>query len=205
MKTISKLILAAIFIGFVSCSKDVVDDAFESPKDITAFQQYMLDEINFARTNPAEYADSRLKADNERSADNGSYLHLKNAIPVGSITFNHSLNLSATNYALFLAMNNKAEHYADGTPLKRAIRAGFTGSSTGENVAVASENSFDAILNPRSAAIGFVRILIIDQGVADLGHRVIMLNSKYKTVGIGFTQNFNTLLLNYIVQDFGNL
>lgn len=206
MKTISILILATILIGLVGCTNTLVEDAaIENPIDITDFKQYMLDEINFARTNPAEYAELRLKADSEISADNGSYLFLKNLTPVGAITFNSSLNLSASNYANLLSEKNLAEHNADETPLKRALRAGFTGSSTGENIAIASKNSFNAILNPRTAAIDFVKIMIVDEGVVNLGHRLILLSYKYKTVGIGFTQNSATPLLNYVVQDFGDL
>jgi len=206
MKTISTLILAVIFIGFAGCTTPLVEDtSIESPKEITAFQQYMLDDINFARTNPVGYADSRLKEDYGNSTDNGSYLYFKNTNPVGLITFNNSLNLSASNYATLLAEKNLAEHNADGTPLKRAIRAGYTGTSTGENIAIASENSFNAILNPQTAAIFFVRVMIIDEGVEDIGHRLIILSPKYKAIGIGFTQNSTTPLLNYVVQDFGNL
>lgn len=206
MKTISSLIVAAILVGLGGCNTALVeDDSIVSPKVIPSFQQFMLDEINFARTNPSEYAESRLKADSEILTDNGSYLYLKNLTPVGLIAFNNSLNVSASGYALFLSDKNLAEHNADGTPLKRAIRAGFIGTSTGENIAIASENVYNAVLNPHSAAICFVRIMIIDEGVADIGHRLIILNSKYKTVGIGFTQNSAIPMLNYVVQDFGNL
>lgn len=206
MKTIQFLILAVIFTGIESCTKELAEKtSIESKINVTVFQQYMLDEINFARMNPSEYAELRLKADNVGSSDNGSYSYLKNLTPVGSITFNNSLNLSASDYAVFLAVKDLADHNADETPLKRAIRAGFEGTATGENIAIASAGSFNAVVNPRSAAIDFVRVLIIDEGVSDLGHRLIMLNPKYKTVGIGYTQNSTIPLLNYVVQDFGNL
>lgn len=206
MKTIQFLILAVIFTGIESCTKELSEKtSIESKINVTVFQQYMLDEINFARMNPSEYAELRLKADNGSSSDNGSYSYLKNLTPVGSITFNNSLNLSASDYAVFLAVKDLADHNADETPLKRAIRAGFEGTATGENIAIASAGSFNAVVNPRSAAIDFVRVLIIDEGVSDLGHRLIMLNPKYKTVGIGYTQNSTIPLLNYVVQDFGNL
>jgi len=206
MRTIQLLILAVLLIGIESCTKELTEKtSVENKINVTDFQQYMLDEINFARMNPSEYAELRLKPDNGSSSDNGSYSYLKNLTPVGSISFNHSLNLSASDYAVFLAEKALAEHNADETPLRRAIRAGFEGTSTGENIAIASASSFNAIINPRSAAIDFVRILIIDEGVADFGHRLIILNSKYKTVGIGYTQNSTIPLLNYVVQDFGNL
>jgi len=206
IKIIKLLLFAIIMFGMVSCKTGIVEDAMvEGPADVTLFQQYMLDEINLARTDPATYADLRLKTDYDNSADNGSYLFLKNSVAVGAITFNSCLNESASNYAIFLAEKNLAEHNADGTPLKRAIRAGFTGSSTGENIAIASENIFNANVNPQSAAIGFVRILLIDKGVEDIGHRLILMNSKYTFVGIGFTRNSTSTVLNYLVQDFGKL
>jgi len=206
MKTIFQLILVPLIFGFAGCTDVLVENTpVERTDEITSFQQYMLEEINFARTNPTEYAELRLKVDSKILTDNGSYLYLKNLTPVGSITFNTSLNLSAAGYARLLSDKNLAEHNADGTPLKRALRSGFTGTATGENIAIASENIFNAILFPQSAAICFVRIMIIDEGVADIGHRLILLNSKYKTVGIGFTQNSSIPLLNYVVQDFGNL
>lgn len=205
MKTISTLILSAILIGLVSCNTDVVDEAIiESSTDISTFQKFMLDEINLARTNPAVYAESRLKAENESSTDNGSYQYLKNSAPVGALSFNNSLNMSSSKYALLLADKNLMGHNEDGTPLKRAITVGFTGTSIGENIAASSGDSYNAILNAQSAAIGFVRIMIIDEGVNDLGHRLVMLNSKYKTIGIGYVRNTASTYVNYNVQNFGN-
>lgn len=198
--------LIIFLIGLVSCKSYLTDDSpsTEIPKDITLFQQYMLDEINFARTKPAEYTESRLKAFNDHSTDNGSYQYLKNLTPVTALSFSNALNQSATKYAVFLANNNLIGHDADGTPLSRAIREDYTGSLLGENIAGASDNLFNATLNPQSAAIGFVSLLIIDDGVADFGHRLIMLNSKYKIVGIGFGRNTASIYINYTVQDFGN-
>jgi uncharacterized protein YkwD len=205
VKTISTLIIVIILFGFVGCNTALIEEiSIEKTKDITAFQQYMLDEINFARTKPLEYAELRLKVENENSKDNGSYSYLKNSTQVEAVSFSQALNQSATDYAAFLAEKNLLEHCADGTPLKRAIRAGFTGTTTGENIAAASENCYNPVLNSKSAAIEFVRILIIDEGVADVGHRLIILNPKYTAVGIGFTQNTATPTLNYVVQDFGN-
>ena len=201
MKWIS---LILILIGFISCKKALVDDVpIEIPKNITAFQQYTIDEINFARSKPAEYADLRLKSYKETTTDNGSFQYLKNLTPVGELSFSNALNQSATKYAVFLADNNLMGHDGDGTPLSRSIREGYTGSSLGENIAGASDNLYNVSINPQTTAIEFVRLLIIDEGIADLGHRLIMLNSKYKTVGIGFGRNTSSIYINYTVQDFG--
>ena len=205
MKTLSALLFATLLLGFASCSKDTEEiNSVTAPLIVTSFQKYMLDEINFARTNPTGYAELRLKEAYSSGADNGSYLYLTNLTAVGSVGFNSALNLAAQNYTAFLAEKNLAEHNADGTPLKRALRAGYTGSSTGENLVIASANNYNAIINPQIAAISFVKVMIIDEGVADLGHRIVLLNTKYRTVGIGFTQNSSTPALNYVVQDFGN-
>ncbi len=204
MRTIAAFVV--LLIGIVSCKNTLDDTAtIDTPIIITSFQQSMLDEINLARTNPAEYAELRLKADMNNSADNGSYLYLKNLSPLGALSFSNPLNVSASNYASFLAEKNLMGHNEDGTPLKRAIIVGFTGSSIGENIAASSGDSFNSVLNPKEAAIDFVRIMIIDEGVSDLGHRMTMLNSKYKTIGIGFKRNTASTYVNYNVQDYGNL
>jgi hypothetical protein len=205
MKTISLLFLATLLIGFVSCNTDMVDEALvESPKDVTSFQKYMLDEINLARTNPAVYAESRLRSESESLSDNGSYLYLKKLAPVSPLSFNSALNMSSSKYALLLAEKNLMGHNEDGTPLKRAITVGFTGTAIGENIAASSGEAYNATINAQSAAIGFVRIMIIDEGVNDLGHRLVMLNSKYKTIGIGYVRNPASTYVNYNVQNFGN-
>ena len=172
---------------------------------ITPFQQSMLVEINFARTNPVGYAELRLKAASGDSADNGSYLYMKNLAPLAPISFNNSLNISASNYALFLADKNLMGHDLNGTPLKRAITVGFEGSSIGENIAASSGDSFNTLVDSEIASINFVRIMIIDTGVADLGHRRTILNPAYRTVGIGYSRNPSSTFINYNVQDFGNL
>jgi len=203
MKTIS--ILSFMLIMLVSCQPNLVRDAAtETPQVISAFQQSLLVEINLARSNPTGYADLRLKAFALDSSDNGSYLYLKQLIPVSSLTFSNSLNISASAYATFLAENNLMGHDLDGTPLKRAITVGFTGSSIGENIAASTGDSYNSLLNPDTAAIKFVELMIIDTGVADLGHRLTMLSPDYKTIGIGYSRNPLSTYINYNVQDFGN-
>jgi len=206
MKLIVVPFLALLLFGLVGCKNTLIEEAVpESPKNISVFQQSMLDEINLARTNPALYAEQRLKSDKGNSTDNGSYDYLVNLTPVGSISFCNCLNESAINYAQYLSEKNVMGHNEDGTPLKRAMSEGFVGTSVGENIAAASGDSFNSTIDPKSAAVGFVRIMIIDAGVDDLGHRLTILNSKYKTVGIGFSHNSASTYVNYNVQDFGNL
>ncbi len=205
MKTV--LVLACFLIGLVSCKSTMDEDAvvpMEIPTNINSFQQYTFDELNLARTNPAQYAELRLKSDMENGEDNGSYLYFKNLAPLAALRFCNALNLSASDYSLFLADKNLMGHNENGTPLKRATIVGFEGSSIGENIAASSEDEYNSILNPQKSAIAFVRIMIIDNGVADLSHRLTILNPKYKSVGIGFNRNPASTFVNYTVQDFGN-
>jgi uncharacterized protein YkwD len=204
MKTLLLSVYALLLITLAGCQLTLVEDeAMETPRVISEFQQSLLDELNFARTNPSGYADLRLKAAKLDSTDNGSYAYLKNLTPRPSLTLNNSLNLAASSYALYLANNNLMGHNLDGTPLKRAIRFDFKGYAVGENIAASTCDDFNSTVNPQKAAISFVRIMVIDECVTDLGHRTTMFNPKYTTVGIGFSRNTESTFVNYNVQDFG--
>ena len=205
MRIIRISILMVIIIELVSCKSTLVKDSvIDTPQVISVFQQSMLDEINLARENPAVYADLRLKMSMLDSTDNGSYNYLISLNPRSKLVFNNSLNISATNYARYLTDNNIIGHNLDGTPLKRAISVGYTGSLIAENIASSTDDSYNSNLDSHTAAISFVRLMIIDDRVADLGHRLTILNPNYKTIGIGFSRNPSTTYINYNVEDFGN-
>ena len=130
---------------------------------------------------------------------------IKTPIAKIKLSFNKSLNKSASDYAVFLAEKNLMGHDLNGTPFKRAITGGFEGSSIGENIAASTGDNFDCTLDAQNAAINFVRIMIVDTGVEDLGHRLTMLSLKYHTIGIGYSRNPASSFVNYTVQDYGNL
>ena len=205
MRTISISILGLLLITLISCQPTLVKDTnVVAPQVVSTFQQSMLEEINFARTNPSGYAELRLKTTMLESADNGSYLYLKSLTPLASLIFNNALNLSASAYALYLAENNLMGHNLDGTPLKRAMAVGFAGSLVGENIAASTGSNFNSVADPKNAAIYFVQLMIIDANVSDLGHRLTLLSPNYSTIGIGYSQNLSSTYINYNVQDFGN-
>lgn len=203
MKTIVMLFI--FLAGIIGCQNRLQEPILSASGSVTLFQQFVLDEVNLVRTNPAGYAELRLKADMIDSTDNGSYSYVKHLTPLNSLTLNSVLNLSATNYATFLAGKNLMGHNEDGTPLKRAIIAGFEGSVIGENIAACTRDIFNAESDPQAAAINFVRVLIIDQGIKDFGHRNTILNSKYKSMGVGFFRSSASAFINYTVHDFGNI
>jgi hypothetical protein len=178
-------------------------DDEELPK-LIQFRNYMLEEVNFARTHPARYAEMRLKENWDKSTDNGSYASLKRMSPVNALSLHEILNSVALKYANLLAKRNQFSHTADGTPFTRIKKGGYFGNATAENIACGTAPQYDAMINPQSCAIEFVKMLIIDTGIKDVGHRRNLLNPVYRSVGFGFGHNPSSACVNYIVQDFGN-
>ena len=172
--------------------------------NLRSFRNYMLDEVNYVRTRPADYAEKRLKEEKEEGTDNGAYKQLKKVKPVKPLKFNKTLNSIAMEYARYMAKRDKFSHTANGTPFSRAKKAGYRYTAMGENIACGSDPQLNALINPKSSAIEFVKMLIIDEGVKDLGHRQALLNPVFKSIGIGFGHNPRSYCINYVVQDFGN-
>jgi uncharacterized protein YkwD len=185
-----KIIFIILFCFLLSCEKQL-----DSP---VSFQQVMLDEVNFIRTDPSGYASLRL----QQGKDNGAMNFLKSIKPVGRLSISPVLTHSAADYVLLL--NQTLSHFQDETPLKRAQRNGYTGTILGENIAGGVPDRYNALDSPEQAAIEFVRVLVIDEGVIDLGHRQVLLDAKYSTIGVGFNRNPQGFYVNYLVQKFGN-
>ena len=137
-----------------------IDD--EENSKLSEFRKYMLDEVNFVRTKPAEYAETRLLAYKKISTDNGAYDYLKKVKPVKALVLNEMLNSAALEYAELMARKDVFGHYANGTPFERAKKAGYRYSAMAENIACGSEYHYNAMTHAESSAIGFVRMLIID-------------------------------------------
>ena len=199
------IFLIVVTIGLASCkTKQVSKASIDDIGYIAEFQQYMLNEINFVRSHPAVYAELRLIENKNRLTDNGSYEYLMRIIPSGTLTINNILQRSALKYANLLAQKQLFSSDADGTPYSRALRNDYPGKLVAENIAAYSEKEFDAKLDPRTAAVNFVKLLIIDKSVSNFGHRITLLNPEFTTVGIGYCQDTTGRHVNYIVQDFGD-
>ncbi len=192
------LLLMSSLIVCIQCTGSGSGDSAE----LIAFRAAVLVEINYARTDPVGYAESRLHSYNEAETDNGAYTDLKGRSGVGALVLNSALNSAATDYADYLANNNKWGHYEDGSPSDRCNRAGY--GNCGENLAAGSYSYYNIDVSAQSAAEAFVRNLIIDEGVANLGHRLNILNSGYKSLGVGFGRDVSSTYDNYHVQNFGS-
>lgn len=200
MRHLKLYIISGMLIGLALAARASGDE--ETPK-LEAFRKYMLDEVNFVRTRPAEYAEIRLLENKKISTDNGAYEYLKKIKPVKTLALNEILNSTALKYAELLARKNVFNHYADGTPFERAKKEGYRFSSMAENIACGTESFYNALVNPESSAIEFVKMLIIDRDIKDLGHRHTLMNPVYRSAGFGFSRNPSSNCINYVVQDFG--
>ncbi len=189
-----KIIMILIFCLFIyNCSSTIDSD----------FQYYVLEELNYVRTNPIEYAENRLKSYHDSNNDNGAYDDIKGRSSVGALSLNKNLNKAANDYARYLAKNDVFGHYEYKTPSERCEDAGYSNYS-GENLAAGSYSYYNVELDSQEAAISFVRALIIDEGVPSLGHRNNIMSSNHKVVGIGYYYDNNSTYKNYHVQDFGS-
>jgi uncharacterized protein YkwD len=203
--TLVVLVLIGVLSGCGGSGNSSCDSS--TPLDTTTytlFQQKTLDEINLVRTSPADYADKRLKDDYNAGRDNGAYLVLKDSTPVGRLALQEQLCRAASKYAQYLAEHNAVGHEADKrTPDERCKAEGYKDWS-GENFAAGSSDELNADRDPETAAIEFVLQLIIDEGVADVGHRRNIMYGGHKVIGVGFYRNPSSTYVNYTVQDFGD-
>jgi hypothetical protein len=157
----------------------------------------VLAEINYARTHPAQYAESLREyrgsggqdrqddGDDDRyaPAGNGGYAAIDEAIrflqrqaPLPPLSGNDGLHRSASDYAEEQGQGGYTGHVgADGSSLSdRVHRNG-----------VWSGYAAEAISYGEQSAAAVVRQLIIDDGVASRGHRKTLFDPGLKVAGVG--------------------
>jgi hypothetical protein len=178
----------------------------------TAQEQYMLELINQARTNPqaaAERVTSNLTPDvvatlNYYGTDvNAAKQAIATASPKPPLAWNADLAAAAQGHSQDMANTQVQSHTgSDGSsPQQRIQQAGYTGAnSTGEN-AYAYSTSVDEAM----------QAFLLDWGVADQGHRRNLLqpnvnsDNAYKDVGIGIVNTSNSKFGPMVItQDFGS-
>jgi uncharacterized protein YkwD len=178
----------------------------------TAQEQYMLELINQARTNPqaaAERVTSNLTPDvvatlNYYGTDvNAAKQAIATASPKPPLAWNADLAAAAQGHSQDMANTQVQSHTgSDGSsPQQRIQQAGYTGaSSTGEN-AYAYSTSVDEAM----------QAFLLDWGVSDQGHRRNLLqpnvssNNAYRDVGIGIVNTGNSKFGPMVItQDFAS-
>ncbi len=144
----------------------------------------VLDEINFARTHPAEYA---LALRDSRGED-GRYGRRDPSVLEEAIVFlerQRPLPPLAPNSALALAAGEMAQSQG---PRGLTGHGGGDGSSPSERLhrrGVWRSMSAEAISYGYDTAAGVVRQLVIDDGVVNRGHRMTIFDPNFQIAGAG--------------------
>ncbi|MBF0314062.1 MAG: hypothetical protein HQK50_01170 [Oligoflexia bacterium] len=171
--------------------------------NIIRFQNYVLQETNFARTRPQDYARTRLSSEYSSHTDNGAYEQLNTKTAVPALILDARINEVSMSYANLLAQQGVITHYLNGTdPFSRCSESSYHYPCS-ENLSAHNAPEYNASTNPEQAAIAFIKQLIIDNNVANDGHRENIFDTTIKAMGIGFAQNTTTQEVNYFVQNFG--
>ena len=161
----------------------------------TVAQQEILRELNYARTNPRAYAreienvrqyfrgnlyqepgQPAIRTQEGIAAVDEAIRYLRSTGAVGSLSYSSGLEKAATDHVRDTGPKGIVSHTgSDGsTPRDRVERYGRWLIAMGENIAY----------NPLPSARRIVMQLIIDDGVADRGHREAIFNPDYRLVGI---------------------
>lgn len=187
-----------------------------STADLQSFRTAVLNDLNLVRQTPGQYVTDRLGANLPNyqkcnGGDNGLAVELGGTAAKGALALDNRLNTTATKYARFLHENDKFGHYENGNPGDRCKAEGYP-VACGENLAYQAstpdytEKYFNPEKDPDLAGKNFVLQLLVDCGVADLGHRKVILNNIYIKVGVGYNKGFDSggLLKHMHVQNFGD-
>ena len=197
------LFMLAVSIG-CSGSGDSSDSLPSDPfsSDFTQFQESILDEINFIRTDPSGYAEIRLKPYYDSSSDNGAYTDIKSRNAEEPLDLQGQLCSASSKYAQYLAENSVFGHYENGSPAERCEAEGYDYYS-GENIGAGSQSYYNATDDPSSAAEAFIVMWVIDMNVVGVGHRENIMSSTHEKLGAGFFRDTDSAYENYAVLDFG--
>ena len=173
-----------------------------SPSDFTLFQESILDEINFIRTDPSGYAEARLKSSYDSGTDNGAYTDIRSRNAEEPLELQGQLCGAVSKYAQYLAENNVFGHYENGSPAERCEAEGYDYYS-GENIGAGFYNYYNAEDDPATAAEALIVMWVIDMNVDGVGHRENIMSSTNKKLGAGFFRDISSTYENYAVLDFG--
>ena len=177
----------------------LVSVAFAAPAVADQFEQDVLAELNYARSHPAEYAQELQRY---REAFDGRLVHLesptgdlmtregvaavdeavdflRNQPPLPPLQGSSLLATAAFDFASEQGEAGQTGHISAGglTPGQRVQRRGG-GIYVGETIAYGSLSPSDV-----------VRQLIIDDGVADRGHRKLIFDGRLRTAGAGCSRH----------------
>lgn len=218
MKGFKHIFVCIIVLSISSCA---VFDMHSEPSSSTNrdsrkknydIEEEILSELNFARTKPADYADTVLKPMLSRfngknyqiqaitirtkegsSAVNEAIVYLKKQKAIQPLRLDKDLSQAAKLLADYQAESGAIGHYGpSGMDMKKRIETyGRWESYIGENIAYGAKTARDIVAQ-----------LIIDDGVASRGHRKNIYNGSFTVVGIHFKEGQTVPYGSVCVMDF---
>jgi uncharacterized protein YkwD len=171
-----------------------IDLAYNTAINLSIVERGIIAEMNRARSNPPAYSKVLLNWRNRfrgkqvqlkprlflqtqegTSAIDEAIRALKKTRPVATLKFSRGLTLAARDHVRDQGNRGITGHNGrDGsTPFQRMERYGKWQSIAGENIAYGPDS-----------AQAVVRDLIVDDGVADRGHRTNMFQPRYRLAGV---------------------
>ena len=170
-------------------SSDATTDYTTDPNG-TALEQAVLNEMNFARTDPSGYVTSRLEPLKTTSSIHTQYsttfltvldeciaeMNTMSALP--ALTWGGRLRMSAMEWVNIQGAGTEREDHGPDPNLQARVSKYCTWTSMGENLSYGYLTAQDIVI-----------ALIVDDGVADRGHRYNILNyaPKNKTTAGTYT------------------
>jgi uncharacterized protein YkwD len=135
----------------------------------------VIEQINFARTRPGDYADLLRKLPGTAATKDAIGL-LDSRMPAAPLTLNAGLTAAAVRHATDLGPNGGLGHLgSDGSnPGDRMRHEGVFSSITAEELSLGQGSARDV-----------VRQLIVDDGVPTRGHRMDLLDPMLRLAGVG--------------------
>jgi Ca2+-binding RTX toxin-like protein len=170
---------------------------------LTAVEQLILELVNRARLDPAGEA-ARLGIKLNEGLKAGTI----SSAPRDPLASNDALHNAADAHSQFMLDHDQFAHQGigDGTPQSRIAAAGYSSAFTlGENIAFRGTTG---PVDETAFAVAMYRDLFVDKGISGRGHRVNILNSSYREIGVGeqtgvFSQGGNNFNSTMLTQDFG--
>jgi len=154
--------------------------------DPSAAEQAHLEAINRARANPTTEANRVGLSSVTEGVASGEIATYSNgkAKPQPPLVFNRNLSTAASAHTQDMLSRDFFAHSSpEGTtPFTRITKTGYQFSNAGENIAFTASTG---LLNETVASLQLHDDLFIDENYAGRGHRVNILSSDFREIGIG--------------------
>lgn len=168
----SGLLLLSVNGLFASCDKKK-----GGVKVDMQFAQAMLEEHNYARTKPKEYAEKFIKPHfgNTNGYAESCYETMTKMQPVGALKLDERFCRAAQLFANDLGRTGKVTHTgSDGSQFWDRLKRQGANNALGESCSWGVKG-----------ARGILVQFLIDEGTPSLGHRENALNPRAKVIGVG--------------------